>query len=227
MLRSMALCAVLVLVSSGLVQAQEVASAPDVKVRDAWKYRRSDPLSRDVLGDIMIRVVRVESAEVVVQFLSSRVDVLPLGYFTRDMNEIDFLGMQYKPYYPVLRFPMRVGATWTMPYDFKLPNGLHAACNIKGRVTAYEDVTVPAGTFKAFRVELDDERRASGPEAEVLQEKTTLWYAPQIRYYVRKELKAFKDGRERQGVLLELLEYSLADDPATAAKVVNIPRDRR
>lgn len=227
MLRAMILCAVLILASHGLAQSQETALAPDVKVKDVWKYRRSDPLSQDVLGDVLIRIVRVENAEVVVQFISSRIDAIPLGYFTREMNEIDHLEMQFKPYYPALKFPMHVGAAWAMPYDFKQPTGFQAAGYIKGKVAAYEDVTVPAGTFKAFRVELEDERRVTGPGSVVAQEKTKLWYAPKIKNYVRKEIRAFRDGRERQGQLVELLEYSLADDPETAAKVVNIPRVRK
>jgi len=51
-------------------------------------------------------------------------------------------------------------------------------------------VRVPAGTFRALRIQADEE---------------TLWYAPSIGWAVREQI----GPQARDGWLLELLEYSI------------------
>jgi hypothetical protein len=53
-------------------------------------------------------------------------------------------------------FPLEVGKTWTQ--DLMLTVGGSAPIPMKAqwKVEAYEDVTVPAGTFKAWRVVFTD-----------------------------------------------------------------------
>ena len=56
-------------------------------------------------------------------------------------------------------WPLWVGKAWTSTYfynDFKLGRVFQISATIK--VAAYEDITVPAGTFKAFRLEYTPER---------------------------------------------------------------------
>ncbi len=65
------------------------------------------------------------------------------------------------------------------------------------KVAAYEDVTVPAGTFKAFRME------GSNPWAKITQ-----WYAPEEKLVVKHVLERFGSNYLGSGKeTTELLEY--------------------
>jgi hypothetical protein len=81
------------------------------------------------------------------------------------------------------------------------------------KVPAFEDVTVPAGTFKAFRVE-------AWPDSRDPIQKRTYWYAPDLKLVVKEAIEGFGRpydvgvGRDRIKVTSELVAYSI---PAQAA----------
>lgn len=75
-------------------------------------------------------------------------------------------------------WPLWVGKAWTSTYfynDFKLGRVFQISATIK--VAAYEDITVPAGTFKAFRLEYTPERNNAS--------SGMYWYAPSIKLVVK------------------------------------------
>ena len=74
-------------------------------------------------------------------------------------------------------YPLEVGKTWTKSSSMTI----HAAkrtipYTYTGKVEAYEDVTVPAGTFKAFRV------RATN----TLGDDDTNWFSPKLGIIVKR-----------------------------------------
>jgi hypothetical protein len=79
-----------------------------------------------------------------------------------------------------LAWPLRVG-TWGLQRSIwrweRNHNGVPA--QLTWKVAAYEDVTVPAGTFKAFRVEMNVELSAAWNKTFVA------WYAPAARQWVK------------------------------------------
>lgn len=65
-------------------------------------------------------------------------------------------------------WPLSVGRTWTTRHMVVTPQRT-LPLEVKGTVEAYEEITVPAGTYKTFRVVTVDS----------LGERTTVWTAPQ------------------------------------------------
>jgi hypothetical protein len=53
-------------------------------------------------------------------------------------------------------FPLEVGKTWTQDLELTVGGTNRFAMKVQWKVEAYEDVTVPAGTFKAWRVVFTD-----------------------------------------------------------------------
>lgn len=107
-----------------------------------------------------------------------------------------------------LTFPLRVGDK--TKYD-KRPwsngNGHNSAeCEVK----AVEAVTVPAGTFDAFRVECDGswqrvfDRRSVGANSGRTQE--TIWYSPMVNGYVKWNL--FTYGLAGRSLIKEQTELA-------------------
>ena len=74
-------------------------------------------------------------------------------------------------------FPMWVGKSWAAKYSFHdRDRGLNfAEVTYSWKVEAYEEVKVPAGSFKAFRLE------GSNPFS-----SSTVWYAPELRLIVKR-----------------------------------------
>jgi hypothetical protein len=84
------------------------------------------------------------------------------------------------PYVPVYALPMWVGKSWKTTYAYNDREREATFENIVwlGRVTAYEDATVPAGTFKTFKVE--------GTDGGV---KLVLWYSPKLNIAVKSSFE--------------------------------------
>ena len=62
-----------------------------------------------------------------------------------------------------LAFPLSIGKTWTVEYTEDNPNRLHTSEHFRTpyKVVGWEDVTVPAGTFHALKIEADGEWSAA------------------------------------------------------------------
>jgi len=104
---------------------------------------------------------------------------------------------------PILEFPLHVGKTWR--YSHKA--GKYSGPDITKRtversttfiVESYEEITVPAGTFQAFKIVATVESESSSPG--ILTGSHMYWYAPEVRQIVKSseyrvgtwELRKFK-----------------------------------
>jgi hypothetical protein len=115
----------------------------------------------------------------------------------------------YVPNTGLLRFPLRIGATYETKYELTALRGSAARTEFeaKVKVIGWEDVVVPAGKFRALKVEargtfhrLDSGRRG--------WTKYDIWYVPEVKRWAKF---IYEDGdaapyvREGQ----ELIEFSL------------------
>jgi len=100
---------------------------------------------------------------------------------------------------PALNFPLEIGKQWEQPYE---ENATRLGANAKKMsdkmvakysVTAYEKITVTAGTFEAFKIEC--QRYSESGKA---SSSDVFWYAPSIKKVV---------SYARRNNHFELLEY--------------------
>jgi len=91
-----------------------------------------------------------------------------------------------------LDFPLTVGKRWQFDTDWTFkPKASKGRASISVVVAAYERVTVPAGTFDAYRIESRERHSGRSPigsvyDAEVLR---TYWYAPEASAIVKRVTK--------------------------------------
>jgi len=96
--------------------------------------------------------------------------------------------------------PLEVGKKWTRKYSFTI----HAANRTLAVedaqvVEAYEDVSVPAGTFKAWRVRSTDN----------LGNENTQWYAPDLGVFIKQNLRRTAKNAAGAGTReIELISYT-------------------
>jgi len=99
--------------------------------------------------------------------------------------------------------PLQIGHRWSGRSDFRLPGASEVRwVDWRGKVLAAEKVTVPAGTFDTFKVEL----QLSFQDG--LRVRQTAWYVPGIAFAVRLEHEQRRHGaperRTREAVAVKL-----------------------
>ena len=83
-----------------------------------------------------------------------------------------------------LSFPLAPGKTYGGKLTYPAPvGGGGINIDMTTKVLDWEEVTVPAGKFRALKVEANG--KASGAASG--NRKITLWYAPEVANYVRME----------------------------------------
>ena len=104
-------------------------------------------------------------------------------YATEDLNTVKSVGrkteFEHDPHNGVLNFPLSVGKKWTHYYTNTVGRNV-AQRTAWAEVKAYEQVTVPAGTFWAYRIERVNQR-AGVPQPAY----ETYWYSPEVKFFVK------------------------------------------
>jgi hypothetical protein len=98
-------------------------------------------------------------------------------------------------------FPLEVGKTWTTSYKLTVQaNNQTSAFDATFKVEAYEDVTVPAGTFKVFRISYIDTRGSDNME----------YFIPDLGIFAKRSWTRTDKAPAGPGtVVRELVSYSL------------------
>ncbi|MGD0230627.1 MAG: hypothetical protein ABSC19_09740 [Syntrophorhabdales bacterium] len=204
----------IVLLASATAWANDVVGIPDVHIGNIWKYREIDDFTKETTLEYSHRVVRLDDKEIVVQLQNKGTSARKLKYFTREWNDTDSGDVKWEPFNPQYKFPMSVGLFWDREFRWFTRQGASFSSFAKARVVALEKVTVPAGTFDAYKIVSNIETRKNGADAEVRTGRIITWYAPIVKKCVRVESTTFSDGRQRESHIDELVEYSLTKEPA-------------
>jgi len=88
----------------------------------------------------------------------------------------------------LLAFPLEVGKRWRFDSDWLFkPKGSRGKAAVEVTVVAHERVTVPAGTFDAFRLTSRETLSGTSPIGSRYDGETTrtYWYAPAARAIVK------------------------------------------
>jgi hypothetical protein len=100
-----------------------------------------------------------------------------------------------EPCIRIFEWPLKIGEKWKSEYTLRdYSDHSHSvyvhSSKVDVNIRTYEQVTVPAGTFKALRIQVGGE---------------TVWYAPSIEWIVKEQMGPY--GKD--GWLLELAGYNI------------------
>ncbi len=205
----LALAMFFVLPAGARGEEQTAIERPVVRPGDSWTYRRTDYET----GESIVRQQQVMFAnEHVIELVQNNdsggeTDIT----MTAEWNLVSSgNGGVYYPNSAILKFPLRVGDSWHAQYEVKFPRrgAFDVAHDREVKAAGWEEVTVPAGTFRALKVvskgsfqHLDKSLAGSATEI--------VWYVPAVKRYV----KWTYETRDFRGVLqswaFELLKYQL------------------
>ncbi|HKA42864.1 MAG TPA: caspase family protein [Burkholderiales bacterium] len=137
------------------------------RIGDSFSYRLVDTLTRLERSKYVLRVTQITDDEVIFNKGNTVTDLL--GNY-RKAGGADWSGSQTVP------VDFSVGKRWNTRFtNMKTRAGLDTVVDLDLRITDRETVTVPAGTFNAFRIDAKGWRTGSGVN-ELWDLKT--WYAP-------------------------------------------------
>ena len=174
------------------------ADSPEIKVGDHWKQEQKDKRTGNKESEIN-RTVTAVTATLVEGTEND-------GKFamTSELNPVESTTVVISGDPKFLSFPLEVGKKWSFKYNFaNKTNEGKGRVQLDAEVLAYEKVTVPAGSFDAFRIQAkgfwnNDASRQNG------RSKFIYWYAPAARSVVRTE---YEDGYNNW--VRELIELHL------------------
>lgn len=202
------LCALLLGVVSCVAIAQE-ASAPVFKEGDYWKYTRQDLGNKREPFVFTNIVSKIESGQAVV-FGETGPPTGSKFWWIYDFNSQNWVarhafddaapGKRGAMTYdgsrsePQIKFPLTVGKKYEHTDVWRnSSNGDTGSSATTASVVALEKVSTAAGTFDAYKIEMDGRWRNDkwGSSGRVTR---TIWYAPAVKRQVKFE---FKDWDQR------------------------------
>ncbi len=165
-----------------------VAELPTPKIGEVWKYRTIDLWNHAELSQFEQELVEIQADRLVFRTRRSKNAEPKTGYSGRGASSCRRMrDSEVEMCDGPLKFPLHVGDKTR--YDnrpWRNGKGHNSAeCEVK----AVETVTVPAGTFDAFRVECDGswqrvfDRLSVDVNSGRFEE--TLWYSPKVNDFVK------------------------------------------
>jgi len=189
----------------GAAQSGERVVQPEIRVGDSWTYRSTNVFAPGT-HDIENRVSFADGKVILVVTTSKGDGKEVDSTWTPDWNIVNSHGgMMFRPHSGVFRFPMLVGNEHPVGYEMMRPRESAAESSTTGsvKVVGWETIQVPAGKFRALRIELESMvQRSDSPRPHPRQ--VTFWYAPEVRRWVK-----FQGSTPRNSFGEELLEYKL------------------
>lgn len=206
-------------VSSALAQQRaEPIAGPDVRVGDTWIYNKLNGWT-GALEDVSVNsVTELGAGEILIR--STTLDEKTVSRVVRNaafnlvrVDGPDFV-REAKPFYPNYSFPLHVGKTWKGTAVLTNTQGASLAIRVQleGRATGWEMVTVPAGTYRALKLEMQGTYMAEAIGYTVTGTiRDTLWYVPEVRNAARYEYRDTVGMDEQYNhEVHELVRYWLA-----------------
>jgi len=193
-------------VCTALSFAQEQAPAPVFKDGDTWKFNRivkgrassSERFTGTydlVFSQGQIKVYEINDDK------RTEMDVKSEGPGSGLLSLIGIVEER-----PILKFPLSVGQKWN--YEFlNRPAGAREESKyfVEIAVTGIEEVTTRAGSFKAFKLIRNQQRRAAGRQVRWISTTTTYFYSSETKSIV-KLISVSDEGSASQET--ELLKYT-------------------
>jgi hypothetical protein len=168
-IRFLALFALIMITFPTTAQTQEIDSiqiAPTFVVGDKWvydggfnsledakagknsKWKEDKPAIR-IVTEITDKTIVIENPQKDKRFI-----------YDKNLNELERHEIKknqitiYKPFWPIYRYPMKVGDKYRINFSQTWGDKGDAYFYVTVRVIGWENITVPAGAFKALKVEM-------------------------------------------------------------------------
>ncbi len=170
-------------------QAGAPVPKPEVKVGDRWIYHHWDQLAQNLVKTYELRVTFADRN--VIHTVVTRQDQRETdAMWTSEWNATQFVLSEgvVDPHTGFFKFPLQVGDRYKASFEVALPQrGSHRFRREQTvKVVGWEEVVVPAGKFRALRLEAEgsSQRLDTGGRSRG-RARNTFWYAPEAKRWVK------------------------------------------
>jgi hypothetical protein len=180
---------------------------PYVEIGDCWAYRTENMNNKGPIGEYNMCVSLVDPSKNVILAVATRKSdgrEFDVSFDTAWNPRTSIMGFIIAGDARFLRFPADVGDTYSFEYETRRPNEIQvlgrSTYNVK--VVGWEDVTVPAGRFRALKVQGEGTGFSSGQS---WPQSFTIWYVPEVNNVVKTFVRhraGFHWGEELVGYRL-------------------------
>lgn len=186
-LRSLVASAALLLAfpASGADEPGAAVAKPQVKVGDRWAYRRTNNLSKAASITFDSRVASTGPDEIVVVSKRRDRENETDGFYTSEWNAITLATMTFTPHLGHFKFPLEVGASYGAAWEGLVKGSRwNAKYETTFKVMGWEEIIVPAGKFRALKLE------GTGTFRRLDQMgggwwRYRYWYVPEVKRWVK------------------------------------------
>jgi hypothetical protein len=205
----------LVAISMGVVVAWAGACAAQgadpgpVRVGDRWSYEVKDDVTGDLRHAVTVVVADINDKEITTRVSHRGKDHPQTIIFNLDWGRIDDTVRKFQPGEPGIKRPLQIGKQWRSDYNMtNLKTGFAFRASAAAKVVGQESVTTPAGTFDTLRIETTVREVNTRDQTKSSVATYVTWYAPAINRWVRRKYKLQFEGRVRDSVSEELVDYA-------------------
>ena len=149
----------------------KIVNRPEWSVGDKWTIK----LNAMGSGPITLTVIGRTEKGYILQNQKGRKWLTKAGLFAeqKGVNLLDF--------------PLWVGKYWQTSTVARTTSGMRDHFTFTRRAEAFEEISVPAGTFSALRIEEDQQNLSSGDMTLGVM-RATYWYAPAVKTIIKMEV---------------------------------------
>jgi len=170
---------------AGYSVAQEKLQQPVLRPGMVHSYEYIDLWKNEVTRTTGETVLSVDGKQASLEVVESRAG----GNFMRrdrlDLLHLTMVRPRRSGPHQAIRFPIAIGDTWR--WGFSVPYGQNSTViltwDLSAKFVGWEDVTVPAGTFRSAKIEhIGHWRTSDGGEDRLIIE---YWYAPDVGRFIK------------------------------------------
>jgi hypothetical protein len=164
---------------------------PEVREGDRWIYRRMDYAGRRSTGEYELRVTFAGPKAIVAVARDAAKGTETDTSWSSEWNAaVAANGDSYTPDSQTFRFPLAPGATWRSAFEMRRPHarGFTMLFDRTAKVAGWETLEVPAGRFRALRLDIEGGWKRGDVSASG-RSRTTMWYAPEVKRWVKYEYR--------------------------------------
>jgi hypothetical protein len=184
---------------------------PAVKVGDRWTYRTIDHFTNRTLSEIDHEVTFVgPDAIFVVERPKGGESELDARYTSEWAGVASAIGEVFKTPANILKFPLKVGGKHEAIFEtsaVRVGSGRWKA-EMTTTVVGWEEVTVPAGKFRALKIEAQGTFQGLDTRYAGIAQRI-FWYVPEVKRWV----KAYRESRVNNALSLkeslELVDFKV------------------
>jgi hypothetical protein len=183
------------------------------KIGDRWEYAVIDGFKKSKAREEILEIEKIDAEGI--QYTNHVYRTDHTGINVR--NGMD--GTAYSPSNELLRFPLEPGKQWSGRFTARTKEDRAVVHEYKTTVIRKEKVVVPAGTFNTFYIEQTAYFKGQDPASASYSGATgagywsstkRIWFAPEIRNFVKSETKVRNSGgKNEEWEERELIRYQV------------------